>query len=333
MSYHLIETYLNPPTPKHIKSKKRIHAADFIIPKPHEYMLVLKLNYTLNQLKQICVHYALTKSGTKSYLITKIYNMLRFTYNAVKIQRFFRHYIVKKINRLRGPACLDRSICVNETDFFTMDSVTKIAPQQFYSFKDKNGFIYGFDILSLWQLFLNPDGGVNNPYNMQPFPATTYNNLLKLIRLSPNTINIVIKNDAIDLEKELDFRIISLFQFINSLGHYTNHRWFNNLNNIQIINWCSGLSDIWFYRAQISNQVKARIYPHGNPFISLTRPLSTNMSLYTLRKTCVGICENLIYSGINNDDKNMGAYYVLTSLTLQSSDAAVALPWLFQSVI
>ena len=136
-----------------------------------------------------------------------------------------------------------------------------------------------------------------------------------------------------DLEKELDFRIISLFQFINSLGHYTNHRWFNNLNNIQIINWCNGLSDIWFYRAQISNQVKARIYPHGNPFISLTRPLSTNMSLYTLRKTCVGICENLIYSGINNDDKNMGAYYVLTSLTLQSSDAAVALPWLFQSVI
>ena len=45
------------------------------------------------------------------------------------------------------------------------------------------------------------------------------------------------------------------------------------------------------------------------------------------------IMEKLVCSGIHNDSRNLGANYVLCALTLVSADAALSLPWLFQSVL
>jgi hypothetical protein len=43
--------------------------------------------------------------------------------------------------------------------------------------------------------------------------------------------------------------------------------------------------------------------------------------------------ENLISKGINTDSKSLGAFYILSALTLVSHSAAVALPWLYESVV
>ena len=42
--------------------------------------------------------------------------------------------------------------------------------------------------------------------------------------------------------------------------------------------------------------------------------------------------EKFVNSGTDNDSKSLGAYYILGALTLVNTDAANALPWLFQSV-
>jgi hypothetical protein len=42
--------------------------------------------------------------------------------------------------------------------------------------------------------------------------------------------------------------------------------------------------------------------------------------------------EKMVNSGINTDSRTLGAYYVLSALTLVSEPAAQALPWLFHSV-
>jgi hypothetical protein len=39
-----------------------------------------------------------------------------------------------------------------------------------------------------------------------------------------------------------------------------------------------------------------------------------------------------VNSGIDRDNKCLGAYYVLGALTLVSEDAATSLPWLYQAV-
>ena len=62
-------------------------------------------------------------------------------------------------------------------------------------------------------------------------------------------------------------------------------------------------------------------------------PLIINKKIYVSSKSNkVTIIEKLVRSGINHDSKCLGANYVLCALTLVSSDAATAIPWLFQSV-
>jgi hypothetical protein len=51
-----------------------------------------------------------------------------------------------------------------------------------------------------------------------------------------------------------------------------------------------------------------------------------------LQKIIIEILEKIVNSGIDQDSKSLGAYYVLASLTLVNDAASSALPWLFQSV-
>jgi hypothetical protein len=52
-----------------------------------------------------------------------------------------------------------------------------------------------------------------------------------------------------------------------------------------------------------------------------------------LKKISLNIIEKMVYSGINRDNQILGASYVLTALTLVSSGAADAMPWLYFSVV
>ena len=328
--------YLNKELPHFEKYKKRVKDEDFFIPKINEHYFILQTNYTVSQLKLICKHYKLPRSGSKNHLIKIIYNYLYLSDAALKIQKLARGFLIRKINVMRGPALFKRSLCVNDTDFFTLEPLTKISINQFYSVKDIDGFIYGFDILSLWQLF-KKSTTVQNPYNRQTIPSETYLVLRKLIYQSKNInqkINIQLEYPNVNVEKELELRIIELFQFINTLGNYSDHSWFLNLDKIYLIRFCRELYDIWNHRAQLTEEVKRKISPRGNPFRSmLIHSLDSSETLFNIRKTIIAVMENMIYHGLTNDDKSLGAYYILTALTLQSPAAADALPWLYQSVI
>jgi hypothetical protein len=324
--------YLIIPLPQVELGKTRVNQKDFIIPSYSDYPLLFKYNYTIPQLKQICNMYKLPRSGTKHILLMHVYNYLYYSHHIIKLQKYVRGYLQRRVNKLRGPAYYKREKCVNDSDFFTLDPIKKIVPTQFFSIEGSDGFIYGFDILSLWQLF-DKAGIVENPYNRQPFPPETRDTLVKLIKLNNNT-NIILTESNFDIEKELEMRIVAIFQFINALGHYTDHSWFLSLDKIRLIRFFREIYDIWNHRAQINENIKLRIYPNGDPFRVLNRAMLTiNSSLYDLRKICACLCENLTYYGITDDDKNIGAYYILTALTLQSYEASIALPWLYQSVI
>ena len=57
-----------------------------------------------------------------------------------------------------------------------------------------------------------------------------------------------------------------------------------------------------------------------------------NQTETNTQKCALRIIEFLVKSGHNNDNRALGAIYVLCALTLVSEDARTALPWLFQSV-
>ena len=95
--------------------------------------------------------------------------------------------------------------------------------------------------------------------------------------------------------------------------------------------FASQLRDIWEYRAQLSNEAKRNIYPHGNPFSGFNRNILRTKPISVVQKAVLNIISKFINYAINNEAKSLGTFYVLGSLTLVSNEAATTMPWLYES--
>jgi hypothetical protein len=320
------------------KKVEKINDDDIVIPTSNNYELILHYNYNKDQLKKFLKHYKLRLSGSKKEVIARIYCFLRLSYYATKIQKVLRGRIQRRYNSLHGPALTKREICTNKTDFFTMEDLNEISYSQFISYKDVDDFIYGFDIISLYNLIQKSGKDVKNPYNRMNIPKNVIVNMKTLLRLG-KLLNIKIDIDIKDVltevtdKKSIELRILTLFQNIDSLGHYSNSIWFTSLNRVNLIKFVRELGDIWNYRAQITNETKRAICPPtGDPFRNLSMNyIITEHDLENVRKTILDVLEKIVNSGVDRDSKSLGAYYVLGALTLVNSDAALSIPWLFQS--
>jgi len=344
-SNFLIDEYMNSISIKSEKMipivKKTIKISDdnIIIPTINNYNDITNYNYNVSQLKTIAKNYKLKISGNKPEMVSRIFTFLYFSSYIIKIQRVFRGRIVKKYIGLHGPAATKRNLCTNSTDFVSMEPLEEIKFNQFISYKDEDGFIYGFDITSLFNLFSKNGNINNNPYNRNKIPDIILKNIKSLLRLSKILkIKIVLdledETPSISEEKVVELRALSLFQNIDSLGNYSNCNWFLSLNRNQIIRFVRELADIWSYRAQLSMETKRAICPpNGDPFRNLNMSLihiSQNFNI--VRKIVLEVLEKLVNTGVDKDSKSLGAYYVLGALTLVNQDAATSLPWLFQSL-
>jgi hypothetical protein len=303
------------------------------------YNDITNYNYNVSQLKIIAKNYKLKISGNKNELVSRVFTFLYLSSYIIKIQKVFRGHIVKRYIRLHGPAATKRNLCTNSTDFVSMEPLEEIKFNQFLSYKDEDGFIYGFDITSLFNLFSKNGNINNNPYNRNKIPDTILKNIKTLLRLSKILkITIVLdledETPSISEEKVVELRALSLFQNIDSLGNYSNCNWFLSLNRNQIIRFVRELADIWSYRAQLSVETKRAICPpNGDPFRNLNMSvihISQNFNI--VKKVVLEVLEKLVNTGIDKDSKSLGAYYVLGALTLVNQDAATSLPWLFQSL-
>ena len=127
--------------------------------------------------------------------------------------------------------------------------------------------------------------------------------------------------------------MLELFQIIDNLGNYTDIKWFLTLNRYNLSKFIYQLYDIWVYRAQLENNIKISIcYPSGNPFHNCNINNINQYTFYSLQKLVLQIIEEFITKGINTEMCNLGASYILCAFTLVSNDAAIAMPWLYESV-
>jgi hypothetical protein len=215
-----------------------------------------------------------------------------------------------------------------------------IPMNQFISFKDIDERIYGFDILSLYNLYKKTiiDSEFKNPYNRNEIPSNVIENMFVIIRLSKllhENIEIVINPPPkVTQIKKIEFKAIELFQYIDNLGNYTDPRWFLSLGRNQTDLFIKELFDIWNYRSQITHEIKREICdPDGNPFQYVLVNYLFQKSNEELKEIALQIIENMIKRGRTASYKALGANYVLCALTLVSQQAAASLPWLYQSVV
>ncbi len=331
------QKYLKESLPKSPPSHKnnRINDDNFEILKYNEYNRIVNNNYSIKQLKLLCKHYSLPSSGNKITLSTLLYNYLKLINNVILIQKYYRGYIERKLIKLKGPGLFNRESCNNSNDFFTLEKIDSIPYSQFYSYKDSKDFVYGFNILSLYKLLTKHNINTCNPYNRDKFPPDILAKIKQIITLTKiSKYEVVIEDTSqIDIIKEFKLRILSLFQNINSLGNYSKSEWFTELTREKVVVFIRELYDIWNYRAQLLPEIKISIVPpHGNPFININIHYLRDFSLTQLQRKATFIMEKMVNSTEVTCNRNLGACYILSALTLVNNEAAESLPWLYQSV-
>ena len=309
------------------------------IPCVDEYKTIMNNKYSVSQLKTFMKHYKLKCSGAKKDLIGRLHTHLRLSFEIVKIQKCFRCFLYKRYIHYHGPAFIKRMLCNNPYDFLTGDSMKDIPYNQFISFKDIDGFVYGFDIVSLYNLLIRTVGA-KNPYNRNEMPLGVKQTLKSYIRLSDILgigFSLVVKDDEVEMsdEKMTELKIIEVFQNINLLGNYSDASWFLSLNRSGLITFIRELMDIWNYRAQIDISIKRNICPpYGNLIDNINiHTIYIELNVKVIQQRILPILSALVNSGVDNDFRALGSYYILSALTLVSQEAANALPWLYQSVV
>ena len=114
------------------KRRKKVSMDEFDVLDFKDYDKLIERNYNVKQLKSMCRFYKQRLSGNKGELTYLLYNYLKYSNYAIKIQSFFRAHIVRYLDKLKGPAFNDIQKCVNETDFYTLEDLKDLDKSQFY---------------------------------------------------------------------------------------------------------------------------------------------------------------------------------------------------------
>jgi hypothetical protein len=236
-------------------------------------------------------------------------------------------------NKTQGPAILKRDMCNNVEDFLTTETMKEIDYYFFMSYRDTDGFVYGFNIISIYNLIIKKD--TKNPYTRNEFSMELIEMVIK--RIEYNRLLKKVHHEISPIQLSANNKLISLFQKIDLLGNYTQVEWLINLTPFYIRRFILELYDIWDYRSQLTKEMKINICPPlGYPFKDIPLHIIQNnnhVSTDNLKNYCALIINQLINSSSERENQSLGAIYVLSALTLVNPSAAESMPWLYQSVL
>ena len=310
----------------------------FTVTEQEQIMLLQIASYTLKEIDKINKYYNLKTNGKKVDQIKRIICFLLCEKYVIQIQKRFRGHLIRNFFKMKGPGLYNRSLCTNESDFYSLEPLSEISNEQYIGYKDEDNFIYGFDIMSLYSLYkssklkkFNGFFNIQNPYNRNELPEELIQNLISLKiyqkhKFCPFQITFETKEETEELN--LEMKCLALFQHINSLGNYSDAMWLLTLNKNKLLRFFLELHDIWNYRSGISIQTKQNICPPLGRAINIDYDTLEQQTEDEIKLVLIKIIENMTKYGINNDYKQLGSFYVLGALTIISSDASSALPYL-----
>lgn len=326
-----------------INSKYNINNPLYSINEINNFILDFKNIKKLKKKNIILMKYILYKynfiNNTTNYTninIIDLFNNFLYYNNNIKyiifIQSIIRKNFILYINKLKGPGLLNKNISVNDTDFYTFQSIYKIKYNYFFSYKE-NSHIYCFDIRS-FELLLEKFKS-NNPYTRNSINNNIKNNSYKLIKyLKKHNLFKNFNDDILTPEQENTQQIIKIFQKIDSFGYNTNILWFSELSIINLNKLWSYLEDIWNYRANLSFKEKNNIINSSiKPFLMYYKYKNTFLDKKILQNYILDDFNIFISSGINKDFSNIGCLYILTALSMVSNNCLNSMPWLNQIFI
>ena len=237
------------------------------------------------------------------------------------------------LRRQKGLAYFTKEISNNQENIETLDDIRDIPSVFFYSVYDPLlRQLYSFDIRHFGKL-----NGMN-PYNREPFSVTQLQKIsdrLKTLERSGYKTAFPVEVRKWSRREKIHQMVVSLFCQIDSLGAYTNIRWFYTLNKETLRVWYEMTERIWSFRAQLPEIKKESIVPDYREklfVIEKVPSIYTAKTLETFQELVLEEMTTLVMSGRTQDDRTHGAYLVLAGLVRCCKEAADALPWLLDSM-
>jgi len=306
--------------------------------------------FKIPELKNIAKHCGLASYCKKAILIERIENYFQRSIHCEKIQKVFRGSLVRRCLALRGPALKNRSNCVNDTDFITLEPLYEIPIYAFFSYKI-NSFIYGCNMYSLAE-YIKKNGVKQQPYNRSPFPDDIINNFTHLYQITnilyekardvtQDQLLVMDTRETENIEqqvrmklesirsKSIELRIQELFMEIDYLGNYTNSLWFSQLTIDKFIYFYRKLFSIW---GRLPEDVKKKIYILGHPFAGYQRDGASFRDIQYIQEACLFVFENFVYGSNDIEYRKIGVLHALSALTVVSIGARDSMYWLYESL-
>jgi hypothetical protein len=255
-----------------------------------------------------------------------------------KIQRWYHGAIYKKHVQRQGPAYYERSLCVNDDDFFSTDSLRTLENLYFFSFLDADKHIYGFDIRSIYTLVHRATlagEDPTNPYTRNILPFRIVRNVRDRAKWLQRR-NLPVAWEPLTPptpEQRTTMSIVDLFTKIDELNYYSSPNWFLNLDVHGHQRFYKELYAIWYHRAGLSTAQKNTIVPnHNNELFKLPLWAVHHQLIPTMRAINMKHIHAFITSAEDRNDRILGAMYIMSTLTIVAPDARTAYPWLYESV-
>ena len=168
---------------KRARKRKTVSQEKFTILEFADFEKILEFNYNVAQLKKMCRHYKQKVSGNKPQLINRMYNFLKYSHYISIIQKHIRGCLRRKYFQLNGMKYRKRIVLMKQI-FLLLKNINKIPYHQFYCYKDGEGFVYGFNIKSIYNLMIKSDGNLKNPYTRLELPKNIIKKIRHFIKLS-----------------------------------------------------------------------------------------------------------------------------------------------------
>lgn len=249
-----------------------------------------------------------------------------------RIQRFWAR--AAPLNRMRrqGPAanCLD--IAVNDTELYSLDTLSSIPQPYMISISDVRKSIWVFDIRTLVHSMATGFPS-QNPYTRESLTdkalALIHQRIAWLRRRKYQILHV--STDTLTTEQCWNQKVLDIFLKIEALGYYVSCEWFHELGATDHRIFYHRMYSLWEWRLGLTRSEKERILPGPTPF-SFSPEENREKSKHWWEKKNLAIMEEFITRSQDKEQQKLGALYVLMGLVQASRPAARALPWVLESV-
>lgn len=249
---------------------------------------------------------------------------------ARKLQMFWRNRYAYIRFIQQGPAANAYSLATNDTELYTLDSITTITPLYFFSFADEKKNIWAFDIRSFAHLMA---GGrsPSNPYTRENMSIATHQRLrTRLAWLRKRRYSTMhIQTDQLTAEQFWNQKVLDVFMKIEAFGYLVNCDWFHGLSQLGQRNLYSTLFHLWYLKLGLTPQQKQMIVPgHQNALFKFAPTENAHRDIKWWTKINLTLIDAFVSRAEDIENRKLGATYVLMGLVEASDDAAEAFPWL-----